>query len=228
MSLKTKKRSGFTLIELLVVVAIIGILSSIGVVIYLEQQKSSRDARRKSDLALISGALQNYFAVNKVYPKGNEEDNSALEDTVYRCFVFSNGGRHGGVNCSTRGDTPANQADWIKPLQSGGYISTMPKDPLQESLGINNSGTVYNKYINNIANPSTVPEIYFYVYTARTGGELPEPDVLDSLRYKYYYLMALLENKNDPERFGLIRSTLVFNDIRFTDWNDNLYVISSR
>lgn len=227
MSLKTKKRSGFTLIELLVVVAIIGILSSIGVVIYLEQQKSSRDARRKSDLALISGALQNYFAVNKMYPRGRQDNTITTDKTlVYNCYFFSDGGRAGRApNCSTQKGTLDYQKDWIMPLQSGGYISVIPKDPIQEDLGDLTSSTVYDQYVNN--NTSVEPQRYFYVYTARTGGQKDIPDVPDPLAYKYFYLMTLLENKTDPERFELVKNTLNFNNIEF-DWYNGLYVISSR
>lgn len=53
-----KKRSGFTLIELLVVVAIIAILSVIGITLFSGVQKNARDARRKIDIDAIANALE--------------------------------------------------------------------------------------------------------------------------------------------------------------------------
>ncbi len=49
---------GFTLIELLVVVAILAILSVIGVTVYSNVQVNARDARRRSDIDAIVKALE--------------------------------------------------------------------------------------------------------------------------------------------------------------------------
>jgi prepilin-type N-terminal cleavage/methylation domain-containing protein len=51
---------GFTLVELLVTIAIIGILTSVGLGTFTSAQKKSRDARRKNDLASIAKALEVY------------------------------------------------------------------------------------------------------------------------------------------------------------------------
>lgn len=51
-------RKGFTLVELLVVVAIIAILSTIGLVVFSDAQKNARDARRKSDIDAIAKAIE--------------------------------------------------------------------------------------------------------------------------------------------------------------------------
>lgn len=59
---------GFTLIELLIVITIIGILMMTGVVVYTSFLKSSRDAKRQSDLKFIQSALEQYFADQKYYP----------------------------------------------------------------------------------------------------------------------------------------------------------------
>lgn len=50
--------SGFTLVELLVVVAIIGILSVIGLAVFTGIQPRARDATRRSDLEAISKAME--------------------------------------------------------------------------------------------------------------------------------------------------------------------------
>ena len=52
---------GFTLVELLVVVAIIAVLSVIGITIFTGVQKNARDARRKADVQSIQKALEAHF-----------------------------------------------------------------------------------------------------------------------------------------------------------------------
>jgi general secretion pathway protein G len=65
-----KSNYAFTLMELLVVVTIIGLLSATGLVSYTSLSKSSRDARRKSDVAEIRTALEIYRSDNGYYPTG--------------------------------------------------------------------------------------------------------------------------------------------------------------
>lgn len=57
-SVSLKINKGFTLIELLVVVAIIAILSTIGLTLFNGAQQNARDARRKSDIDAIAAALE--------------------------------------------------------------------------------------------------------------------------------------------------------------------------
>lgn len=59
---------GFTLVELLVTIAIIGILTSVGLSTFTSAQKKSRDARRKNDLATITKALEVYYNDHSRYP----------------------------------------------------------------------------------------------------------------------------------------------------------------
>lgn len=61
------KNSGFTLVELLVVVAIIAILSVIGLTIFSGAQANARDARRRADIDAISKALETNKGVATVY-----------------------------------------------------------------------------------------------------------------------------------------------------------------
>jgi len=64
-----KIREGFTLLEMLVVIGIVMILVGAVSSSYSTAQKKSRDARRKSDLAAIQNALEQYYSVcNYVYP----------------------------------------------------------------------------------------------------------------------------------------------------------------
>jgi len=60
--------AGFTLIEMLVVVAIIGILSTASLTIYIDAQRQSRDAIRLQDMQTINDALVAFYIDNRRYP----------------------------------------------------------------------------------------------------------------------------------------------------------------
>lgn len=78
------KSFGFTLIELLIVVAIIGILSGVGVVAFSGIQQSARDAKRKADVDAISKALEaKYdFASGKYLLQSGLADSDFTSGTV--------------------------------------------------------------------------------------------------------------------------------------------------
>lgn len=61
-------KNGFTLIELLVVVAIIAILSVIGLAIYTDNLKKARDATRRSDIDAIGSALEAHYTIGSANP----------------------------------------------------------------------------------------------------------------------------------------------------------------
>src|SRR3989338_3198993 len=57
------RNKGFTLLELLVVVGIITILVNMGLSSFSTAQKKGRDAKRKTDIRGIQGALEQYYSV---------------------------------------------------------------------------------------------------------------------------------------------------------------------
>ena len=59
-NIRSKKQLGFTLVELMVVVAIIAVLTMMGVGGYANAMRRGRDARRKSDIQALSQALMLY------------------------------------------------------------------------------------------------------------------------------------------------------------------------
>lgn len=84
----TKNKSGFTLIELLVTVAIIAVVSAIGIASYQIVNKNARDAKRVSDLRVIQSALEQYHADNLHYPNQNSYSGTDCPDTINGDFVF--------------------------------------------------------------------------------------------------------------------------------------------
>jgi prepilin-type N-terminal cleavage/methylation domain-containing protein len=64
-------KHGFTLIELLVAIAIVAIITSIGVANLLTAQKQARDAARKEIIGNVQSAFEQYYAEFNTYPSLN-------------------------------------------------------------------------------------------------------------------------------------------------------------
>ncbi len=60
--------AGFTLVELLIVVAVIGILTAIGVAVYTTMQQSARVAKAQADIRAIATAASSYLAHTGTIP----------------------------------------------------------------------------------------------------------------------------------------------------------------
>jgi type II secretion system protein G len=75
-----KYSQGFTLIELLVVIVIIGLLSTLGMVNYLDARARARDAQRKSNLQQLQSALELYRSDQHAYPAAMPACGNALTD----------------------------------------------------------------------------------------------------------------------------------------------------
>lgn len=147
------RRVGYSLIELLVVIAILGILASIGTYVYKSAAIRSRDSDRKTDIARISNALQQYYIDNKKYPNfdtgnGDGEEVGAPSRRYSAVWQLSN-------------STSCSHTAGIATRLTTGYLQEIPEDPLQKedfaSVSCNN--TLISNQINRyyyLSGPSTV------------------------------------------------------------------------
>jgi len=117
--LNMENKKGFTLIELLVVIAIIGLLATIVLVSLNTARGKARDSRRKADLNQLVLAIQMYAGDNNgKYPGEGWCDSST-------------------GTCSAA--CPCGDDDWTSSsgiytgLVGGGYISTLPIDPVNNN-----------------------------------------------------------------------------------------------
>lgn len=65
---KRKNHLGFTLVEIMIVVVIIALLAAIAIPGMLRSRQQAQEATAKANLKLIASALENYAAINSVYP----------------------------------------------------------------------------------------------------------------------------------------------------------------
>ena len=150
---------GFTVIEMLVVVAIIGILSVMGLTELRGAKESARDATRMSDLAQIRLALNMYYDDNNYYPAPvmsavNPGEGPDISTTLMNGTVFSQEGN---------------------PLFPG-YISRVLKDPFNKP-----GSDLYYQYDTNQNNAHKqyvfcfhkegVGRKWFYFYSTGIYGE---------------------------------------------------------
>ncbi len=157
--MQTKKRSnqqGFTFLEVLVSTVIIAVMTAIIVVSYSSASRSSRDARRKKDLANIQAALEIYKLHNGEYP-----DSSAC--------VSGSGWTWPGCL------TPL----WIPGLTAD-YIPTIPEDPKGDGNGfLGNTSPSTPDYTYNYQ--QVTPASYFLL----TRLENTEDPALNGAQYGF-------------------------------------------
>ena len=79
---KHRSESGFTLIELMIVMAIIGLLSTIAIPIYLRAVQRAKEAVPREDLHTIRSAIDSYTVDKEKAPQG-------LDDLVQAGYLKS-------------------------------------------------------------------------------------------------------------------------------------------
>lgn len=121
------KLKGFTIVELIVVVVILAILVSLGSLAYRETQKNARNEMRKSDSAILIGAIEEYRSDKGDYPKPSScstecQSNEAwqlLKDEGYLRDILSPGERVSIANYHYRYGSSSSYAVRI-PLEPSG------------------------------------------------------------------------------------------------------------
>lgn len=136
------KQKGFTLVELLVVVAIIAILSVIGLTIFTSAQSNARDARRKSDVDAIAKALETNKPVASIYYKSPTDETwfsgntiptdtktSVTQSYCIKVYPTDTGAQESPpdntwVGSGTSAGCPASPGIWLPATIAGGFAAT--------------------------------------------------------------------------------------------------------
>jgi general secretion pathway protein G len=105
---KTDPKAGFTLIELVIVISVLAILAGAMIPRFTSKLAAARDARRLSDINAVRDAIDQYYQDKGTYPA--PKPNAAA----------------GGWDISDDGD-------FIPDLVDKGYLSDVPKDPLNDA-----------------------------------------------------------------------------------------------
>ena len=104
-----KSRSGFTIVELLIVTVVIAILAAITTIAYTGIQTRARDAQRSNDISVFLKTLENYRAINGVYPTATPTAGDSGWESSY-----------------TDASNPANFMEYLD-------ISKRPMDPINNA-----------------------------------------------------------------------------------------------
>lgn len=137
---------GFTLVELLVVIAVIIVISTVGMAVFSNMQKGIRDGRRKADLQAIRQSLEIYKLQNGRYPN-----------------YTSSTGRSGWA------DSDLNPNDYILATPVSNYFGNgaLPVDPI-------NNSTYYYSYYRYAPGSYGCDNSYFYVVGIRKFEASPK------------------------------------------------------
>lgn len=120
---------GFTLIELLIVIAIIGILSTIGLVSFRTTREKTRDAERLSDIGTIAKALVLFHEDYGAYPH-------PLYDPPLSVASNCSGTAWAGLGSGVSMSSSDNGTAFLNCLVPG-YLSSTLIDPVNTGSGMN-------------------------------------------------------------------------------------------
>jgi len=165
-----KNKKGFTLIELLIVMAILGILSVIGLGQFRNSQRRARDAARKADMENISRALQLYYVDNNEFPISTNGkitvDDSSLTwgegsfsmqkdgDTIVYMSLLPSDPTDDSEYCYSY-DSSTNKYFLYSLLENGSDPDILSCVDPENGIWLNCSGRVYNYVVSSTnANPN--------------------------------------------------------------------------
>lgn len=135
--MSSKLLPGFTLVELLIVIAILAILSTLGISNFQSARIKARDLSRKSDLQTIAKSLEAYVNDHRAYP---------LSDVDHKIVCKT------GTSCN-----------WGSPFTDDTgtvYTAALPTDPIGATYQyISTTGSSYTLYahIENTQDPTIIP-----------------------------------------------------------------------
>jgi prepilin-type N-terminal cleavage/methylation domain-containing protein len=157
-----KKISGFTLVELMIVIAVIAILVAVMFPTLTQYIKRSRDVTRFQDISGVAQALRIYEI-----------------DTGFMKRTQRYGGNDiGGWDYSSQ---PVGNPSFVKYLVDEGYLTKMPKDPLNNAVGdIAAWWSVGYSYFYYCYQVAEFPSITYEQFVL--GARLESPPPWDSLR----------------------------------------------
>lgn len=165
---RNRWQRGFTLVELLVVMAILGLLTTVGLASFRTARLKSRDAQRKHDLGQIQEGLEMYYNDIGRYPSG------AVNGKI--------------TGCGSQIASPT-ECDWGSSWQLGPtlYMKTMPIDQKTKYCYESSTGKYYKLYarLENSRDPSCLGgncyppprscggDANFYNYGVASSNESP-------------------------------------------------------
>lgn len=119
---RPEKSSGFTLVELLITIAIVGILSGIGIPLYAGYIEKAKIVRAVSDITNISKSIQVYNLDNSKYPQ-------SLAEVGYVSMKDPWGAPYQYLNIqTTRGNGPKRKDRFVVPINTDYDLYSMGKD----------------------------------------------------------------------------------------------------
>lgn len=147
-------RRGFTLIELLVVIAIIGVLSAVVLASLNTSRQKARDAARAAAMHSIVTALNMYYLTYGCLPKTSGTTCGPAAGTYSHAEL-------GGWDYSSQGG-----AGFMDFLRTGGYLSSVPVDPINDMSGDGSPvGTYAFRYFCYNASPNFGPNLGYWSET---------------------------------------------------------------
>ncbi|MEI6280601.1 MAG: prepilin-type N-terminal cleavage/methylation domain-containing protein [bacterium] len=175
-TLAISKAKGFSFIELLVVMLVISIVTIVVLAILEKTRVKSRDSQRFTELRQLQTAMELYRTDNSSYP------------TTSTLNTYSIDGCRGFDSTSGTGSDWGNM-DSLGRLVSGGYIKSLPVDPVNLAA----KGLCYTyTYLRTGEN---IP------WTCTKDGSMFDPDGIDDSGWtgaqKYEYIITFSTEAND-------------------------------
>lgn len=126
----TIKRTGFTLIELLIVIAIIGILSTVGLVSFAGAQKKARDVERLVDMRTVEVGLILYQQTHGFFPHYDNADSCGDNNA----FSYKKQQYGHNTGFEVRGFESWVVPDKFLACLAPAHLSYIPVDPINERI----------------------------------------------------------------------------------------------